>query len=379
MKNNFFTYKGIEYVLVFENQRLKFLKKENESSKELNSSEASELIDFLNNKNGYQYDSIKLTEIIRENKELNNKEYLINFLEWLENIIPIDNRENFYNNLKTLKSNLNLDIDFSKMSEETSNFYQRGGNYNTRENSIIMDENSMVRIWNIAKLTNNPQEFFWKTYSQSLLHELAHMASSNYNQETKVSLCGFDTFPAKDESEKNRGLTEGFTEIIAMAGVPDNFEISSGYYIEASLINQLIQIIGLDVFLKSYFSNLGTKLLEQELCKLIDNQVLAFQLFRCIEVNYQIKDIHGKQSILGNIQLLLLDYLEKKCEKLLENADYKSINSILPIYEQMLITPEKLQIMKKNASDYKGIEESLEKFKRIQEQFSQVEEIKTSI
>ena len=35
--------------------------------------------------------------------------------------------------------------------------------------------------------------------------------------------------------KKSRGLTEGYTEILSMAGVPGTIEISSGYYIEAIL------------------------------------------------------------------------------------------------------------------------------------------------
>ena len=79
-----------------------------------------------------------------------------------------------------------------------------------------------------------------------------------------------------------------------MAGVPGTIEISSGYYIEECLINQIIQLIGPQVFLKSYFGNKGTVLLEKELRKIIDNEKLAFELFRNIELNYQIKDLNLK-------------------------------------------------------------------------------------
>ena len=46
------------------------------------------------------------------------------------------------------------------------------------------------------------------------------MSSGKYDHYTKVSCCGFDKYPAEDERDKNRGLTEGFTEIISMVGVP---------------------------------------------------------------------------------------------------------------------------------------------------------------
>ena len=53
-------------------------------------------------------------QIINSNNALDNKGYLSNFLQWLENIIPLECRENFYNNIKTLKTDLNLDINFSE-------------------------------------------------------------------------------------------------------------------------------------------------------------------------------------------------------------------------------------------------------------------------
>lgn len=93
----------------------------------------------------------------------------------------------------------------------------------------------MQELWKISQLTSNPKDFYFRQYSQTLLHELSHMASSNYDSETKTSLCGFDKFPTDNESEKNRGLTKGYTEILSMAGVPGTIEISLGYYIEASL------------------------------------------------------------------------------------------------------------------------------------------------
>ncbi len=102
----------------------------------------------------------------------------------------------------------------------------------------------------------------------------------------------------------------------------------------------------------------------------IKNTNQSFQLFRSLEINFQIRDLKGKQNILGNIQLILLKYLEKKCEILSEKGNLEDITNILTIYEQMMITPEKLKIMKRNPEDYEGIIESISKFKNLQEQFA---------
>ena len=114
MNNNFFTLNGKKYVILFGNLRITILRKENDKLVLLNEEEKKEIISILNNKSGYRYDSEKIMQIINSNNALDNKGYLSNFLQWLENIIPLECRENFYNNIKTLKTALNLDINFSE-------------------------------------------------------------------------------------------------------------------------------------------------------------------------------------------------------------------------------------------------------------------------
>lgn len=362
--NKYFVYNGEKYIVKYEDKTINIYKYNNEKVEVLSDEETQRIKLLLNSKYSYIYDSIMLSNLVNENSEIEKKEYIINFLNWLESIIPENCGENFYRNITTLKTTLNIDIDISKCDVNT-NGYSISAGYNTINNSLTMNETSLSKLWTISQLSQNPQDFYWRHYSQTLLHELAHMASSRYNPETKTTLCGFDKFPAENENDKNRGLTEGFTEIISMAGVPGTVEISSGYYIEALLINQLIQLIGKEVFLKSYFSNLGTKNIQEKLNQIINNPEMSFNLFRNIELNYNIRNINEEQNILGNIQSSLLDYLDKKIELLLANNKFDEINSILTNYELMIISPEKLKIMKKDSQQYVGIAESIEKFSAI--------------
>ena len=77
-----------------------------------------------------------------------------------------------------------------------------------------------------------------------------------------------------------------------MAGVPGTIELSSGYYIEASLINQLILLVGNETFARSYFLNLGTTPIQNKLNEIINNPVMSYNLFRSIELNYSIKNLN---------------------------------------------------------------------------------------
>ena len=354
MDNNYFVYNGKKYIVEYKDKNMNVYKCNDGKIEILSDEEIQMIRQLLNSKYNYEYDSIMLTNLVNANLEMENKEYIMNFLNWLESIIPEECRDNFYRNIKTLKTTLNTNIDLSKF-ESSSSGYSTSAGYNTSSNSLVMNSKSLHELWKIAQLNNNPQEFYWKHYSQTLLHELAHMASSRCDSDTKISLCGFDRFPAENEEDKNRGLTEGFTEIISMAGVPGTIEISSGYYIEACLINQLIQIVGNEVFLKSYFSNLGTQPIQEKMNEVINNPTMSFNLFRNIELNYNIRDINEEQNILGNIQSSILDYLDKKIELLLAENRVNEISEILANYELMMITPEKIKIMQKNPQQYIGI------------------------
>ena len=144
-------------------------------------------------------------------------------------------------------------------------------------------------------------------------------------------------------------------ELIARAESPGTEDIVSPYFIECSLISQLIQVIGIDALQKSYVENKGTELLESELCKLINDEEKAFELFKNIEVNYQLGNDSEKQNILGNIQLTILDYLEKKLEILLVQGKDDEINQIIYIFENMIVTPRTLHAMGIDANNYEGV------------------------
>lgn len=371
MNNSCFTMHGNEYEIRYQNKELVILKKIGDTFVLLSNDENKKIIELLNARYSYVYDSDLLLNLVNSNEKIENKPYIQNFLNWLENTIPENCRNNFYNNIETISTSLKLDINFSnfKMNSQKENVAVCAG-YNTCENSLSMDEESLFMLWQMVQKTNDPQEFYWREYSKTLLHELSHMSSSKYDKTTGISLCGFDKFPPETEEDKNRGLTEGFTEIIAMTGVPRTIEISSGYYIETSLVAQLIQIIGLDVFSRSYFSNLGITEIKEKLQNIINDDNKSFKLFRDIELNFQIGYLSEKQNVLGNIQSTILDYLDKKIEILLLNNNLDEINQIITNFQQMLITPHKLEIMLKNPNDYIGVEESVSKFEKIKEKYS---------
>lgn len=188
MDNNYFVYNGKKYIVEYKDKNMNVYKFNDGKIEILSDEEIQMIRQLLNSKYNYEYDSITLTNLVNANLEMENKEYIMNFLNWLESIIPEECRDNFYRNIKTLKTTLNTNIDLSKF-ESSSSGYSTSVNYNTSSNSLVMNEKSLHELWKIAQLNNNPQEFYWRHYSQTLLHELAHMASSRYDSDTKISLC----------------------------------------------------------------------------------------------------------------------------------------------------------------------------------------------
>lgn len=369
MESNYIILNFGKVFIIWENEERKFYKETKMGLVNLTEEELKVVNKFFNNSKYNEYYSIKVENILRNNNDIENKDYIINFLNWLENIIPEDCRTNFYRNLATLKVKLNFDSDFSNIETSNETIVTCGG-YNVKTNTLNINPSFLKKTWEIAQTTNNPIEFYWREVGETILHELSHMASSRYDIDNKISFCGFDIYPANNQSDQNRGLTEGMTEIIAMAGVPNTIEIASAYYFEASFVNQLIAIVGLNVISVSYFGNKGTKEIEKELNRYSNGVLNSNLLFRRIEDNFCLKDFEGRQGVLAGIQSTLIEYYKNKMIFYIQNnmISKEEIEQSLAFYESMLITPEKLQAMNKNPNNYIGIYDSIEKFNLIKEE-----------
>lgn len=329
---------------------------------QLKENQKKEIIDELKVKDGYNYDSQMLIELMHSNPSLNcNFEYYYTFLSYIEGIIPERFKSKFYNNLKTLQIELNMDVESKSDNEERT--YVACGGYNTKNNKIVMNPKSVNQIKEVSRTTNDPNTFFWKHFNINLLHELFHMASSHYDRENGISLSGFDKYPADNIYDSNRGLTEGMTEVLSCCGIPGTVEISCGYYIEELFINQLAQIVGTQPLLDSYFGNLGNSLLCKKLCEIDNDTSKAASLFTLIDLNYSLHEKNTEQTILGTIQSRLVEYYSQRILMEIENgALEEEIRKSMNIYKNMLVTKDVLNAMKKDPSNYPNLDESIEAY-----------------
>lgn len=360
-------------VIVWENKTKKIFKEENNELIELNDSERIYVENYLNQEQGYIYYSERLENIVKQNPNIEEKEMLLPILFDLESMIPIDSRENFYHNLETLDTFFLLDLVKTTIVEKKSN-HLNPAFYNIKENRLHLDNFALKEVLNISMETTGNDEFYQTYLRYNLFHELNHVASSEFDENSQVSFCGYDKFPASSEEDRNRGLTEGITDAIALWKNPKMPRLMSGYYNEVCIAMQLVNILGVDTMFSPYFKHDGIGKLKEGLQSVIKDEDKSYQLFRRIEYNYQLRKNNEKQTLLGNIQSTLVEYFKEKIKQaLLDNSMTPSqIKMALDSYQEFLITPEALIEKGKNPNNYIGLDKSVEEFKEMRAKFELV-------
>lgn len=363
--DNYFIFNGVTYVIIYDDKKIEILKKVDNKLVELDKSEKKKIESFFSREQSHKYSSLYLTECLNDNNVLEKKDYILPFLEWLEKLIPEDSRDNFYRNIRTLSIDYNFECLDRKKSNNVDTNVEGVGEYNCTSNHITINKEYLEYLSSIS----NDEDFIYNNYAVSIMHELAHMASANYDRKTNISKCGFNTYPFSDVNDNNRGLTEGMTELISFTAIPFVSLYTSGYFKEMKIAKQLEMIVGANVLLESYFSNKGLEEIKNNLLKYINDENKVFSLFRNIEFNYLISDLTDKQSILGNIQSSLLDFLEAKCKKELENPylDRKMFINMLDFYGRNLITESDMESIHKNPDNYVGINKNKEQLLKIKD------------
>ncbi len=364
--DNYFVLDGVTYAISYDDKKIKILKKVDNKLVELDEIEEKKIESFFCKEQSYKYSSLYLTECLNDNNILEKKDYILPFLEWLENLIPENSRDNFYRNIRTLSVDYNFEYLNKKESDDIDANIE-GAGYNCASNHITINREYLEYLSSIS----NDENFIYNNYAGSIMHELAHMASANYDMETKISKCGFNTYPSNNSYDSNRGLTEGMTECISFIAIPPVSLYTSSYFMEIKIIKQLEMIVGTNVLLESYFSNKGIEEIKNNLLEYINDENKVFKLFRNIEFNYLIRGLTDKQSILGNIQSSLLDFLEAKCKKELENPylDKETFINMLDSYEKSLIDESDINSIRKNPDNYVGINKNKEQFLNIKDKY----------
>ena len=348
-----------------ENSKLVYKKLVDNKYISLNEEEIKNLEKYLIRNNSSIYYS-ENKDIPADNNDIAAKmdNYLYIFFEYLGTQVPKNCHSNFYTNFQTLKINLNLKVLEESITTEEKNDFFAG--YDVEHNAIFGDPDTIRQYRLMAQNTSNPDEFLWSNISHDLIHELFHMASSKYFGEGQGFVCGFDKYPATQSYEKNRGLTEGFTEFLAGACVPNPKETPCNYFVEEMLVNQLILIVGKSVMIESYFNNLGIKEIAKKLCEFDPDFDEALFLFELIEINFNL-DKYSPSNILAEIEMKLLNYFKIKIEQdISNNVKKEDILKSIEEYKSFLVTRDILDIHQENTLKYNEIETVIDNFSKFE-------------
>lgn len=283
--------------------------------------------------------TILLVEILNKNTSL--RKSLGTFTKVLydvEKSIPFNLRYNFYNNLSTLKIELNPD-----KTKILKNFYSFGI-YDAKENKIIIDSYAIKKF--IKK--NNINVIYFKKYINLFLyHELMHMASSK--KDGNIYYSGFDKYPVNITELYSRSLTEGYTEYLACSYYNINNDF---YYIDMKITNMLMCILGNDVIAYSYYNTLGVALLIQKLKEICPNEDID-KLFKNINYRYSERFNEDNVYFIPLIQNILVNiFIAKIYNDSINGITYEELIPFINFFKESLITYNGL---KKNYPHFRNL------------------------
>lgn len=282
------------------------------------------------------------------------KSLVIDILKKINKIISNDCKDNFLNNSK----NIGIIFD-SKLLDEYRNKVTHCGTtsmYSIKDNRIYFDKSAL------KKIKDNDEIFIYQLYND-LIHELLHMASSNYDSVNNVFRSGFDEEPFIKDNHTNCGITEGMTEVLRKLIYSEANIEKSDYYVITLITYQLIELIGLITIAKSYFKNLGTENLKNKLNIIKNDNALSEVLFEQIENYFYSRNKSEGASILGYVQRVLVEYFIQKCNiDLNSGVSYEEVINNTKNFERYLVTEDVLESMGKDSSEYQNLSEALAQF-----------------
>lgn len=295
--------------------------------------------------------TILLGEILNKNTIL--RKSLGTFTEVLYSVeknIPFNLRHNFYNNLSTLKIELNLD-----KTKILKNFYSFGI-YDAKENKIIIDSYAIKKF---LKKNNINVIYFNEYINLFLYHELMHMASSK--KDGNIYYSGFDKYPVNITKLYSRSLTEGYTEYLACSYYNINNN-NNFYYIDMKITNMLMCILGNDVIAYSYYNTLGVALLIQKLKEICPSEDID-KLFKNINYRYSERFNEDNVYFIPLIQNILVNiFIAKINNDSINGITYEELIPFINFFKESLITYNGLKKNYPHFRNLPNLNESLIKF-----------------
>ena len=268
------------------------------------------------------------------------------------------NYNNFFSIEPVKKQSLcNLDVNFDNIKIDSiknivNNFYNTLSQYEEIDLTIFKNNIKSLKFKGIKNYKeedtsssdalydyyDNIIYYGLKVNNRVISHELLHMASTIYD-ENEVNTRHFGFAQSKNDNSIGLGLTEAYTELLAMRFFNDENsrkKTCDCYVIEVNLAKYIEQIIGKEKMLKLYFSA-DLKGLVDELCRYNDIENVMEFIRNIDNINFDtlcgnkyFSKSEYKKVIISVIEFIVMSYANKlKSETYIKERDmeqfYKEI------------------------------------------------------
>lgn len=230
-------------------------------------------------------------------------------IEQVEKFIPFNLRKNFYKNLKNLTIEYIGTVDLNCAYNEEFNGSLSAYDYKT--NTIEVNLNAINNA--VANVEKNKKQKYEELFRHALIHELLHMASTNYKK-LKPTKTGLGYIDACNEDITLIGITEGYTELLASEIEKENitFLKNNPYVYQILLSKQIEIIVGKSVMTESYFTESADKLIKKRLKKINSDLPVETLLELISSTLYEQYDEDSLYFILCEIQKKLKELCKIK-------------------------------------------------------------------
>lgn len=235
-----------------------------------------------------------------------------NIIKEVEQFIPFNYKKNFYKNIQNLTIEY---IGIKDLNCEYNEEINEGvGEYDYNNNKIIIN---LDAISNAVAQSKHKEESYEELLKHTLIHELLHMASTCYKRRKPI-WNGFDEINSNEEYIEQKGLTEGYTELLTSAIDQKDtiFLKNHPYAFQILFAKQIEIIIGKEIMLDAYFNDSNIKLIQKKL-KNINSSIAVDELLELIT------DILTEQQR-GSIPYDEITYIQNELIKLFKTRMLKN-------------------------------------------------------
>ena len=282
------------------------------------------------------FNSSKLNEIAKRNKELYKIDVLPEILGKMEKVIGDEYIESFYKNLETVR------FEFDDPVECDDKSLKENGYHDSMSNVIHINAETVDCLRKFSIDNNLDFELVFKI---ALAHELFHLASCD-NQFATTGII-YQGLTERDFNKRYSDLTttinfgkakafnEGLTQLLACGlyaeelGDHNFHKFNNTYTEEARVICQIAEMVGHKNIKKAYFKNLGMGYIKDKIYEINNSKKLydSFTTNMGRLINYDLDETVRNSSAI-KIQNILLQYESNYLEIMNKDKTKEFINSV---------------------------------------------------